>query len=298
MRAGRRAQGARPRGVRHANSLRVPRGGACPRFLTRYDFAAIPGFANHALNFVAETESTNTDLKNDWKSAVFSPRILVANHQRDGRGQFSRPWKDNPGKSLLFSFSWEFSTAVFFSLPIALPLLTGIALHRAILETVSGHENPSAPLWLKWPNDLLVGERKLAGILVESTFFSQLVRVVVGVGVNLEGTLFLPIGSDPTSFPPISLEETGVVPSSTKLLFAILSEWYKVVLAKGNPVDLEKEFVLRSRPMWEKKWLVTLPSGKKLRGKAVGLAPQGFLLFRSDEDGQTFILKSAVRLSC
>src|SRR4051812_23283718 len=89
--------------------------------------------------------------------------IVVADHQTGGRGRLDRRWEAPPGTALLVSFVLERN-------PL-LSLAAGVAAAQAC----------GAQVRLKWPNDLLVGERKLGGILVEATAD----RAICGVGINL-----------------------------------------------------------------------------------------------------------------
>ena len=104
--------------------------------------------------------------------------VAVANQQTQGRGRLGRTWLDEPGASLLFSLCLRPS------LPVArwpeLSLVAGRAVAAAI-AAVAGVE-PT----VKHPNDVLLGGRKVAGILAEAADG----RVVLGVGVNVAATPF------------------------------------------------------------------------------------------------------------
>jgi len=89
--------------------------------------------------------------------------IVVADHQTAGRGRLDRRWEAPPGTALLVSFVLERN-------PV-LSLAAGVAAAQACGPSIR----------LKWPNDLLLGDRKLGGILVEATPD----RAVCGVGINL-----------------------------------------------------------------------------------------------------------------
>ncbi|MEO6789724.1 MAG: biotin--[acetyl-CoA-carboxylase] ligase, partial [Ornithinibacter sp.] len=102
-------------------------------------------------------------------------QVVVAEHQDAGRGRLGRGWTTTPGTSLAVSALVP-SPA---SGPSWVPLLAGLAVHRAVAE-VSGVRTS-----LKWPNDVLVpgnGDRKLAGLLCEWTEAG----VVVGLGLNVD----------------------------------------------------------------------------------------------------------------
>ncbi len=128
------------------------------------------------IRFVAKTGSTNDDLAAALRAGerVAEGDWLVAGRQTAGRGRQGRDWFDGAG-------NFMGSTVVRLNLhdPPAptLALLAGLALY----DTVAGLLADPAPLALKWPNDLLVGRAKLAGILLER----EGEAIIVGIGVNL-----------------------------------------------------------------------------------------------------------------
>jgi BirA family biotin operon repressor/biotin-[acetyl-CoA-carboxylase] ligase len=102
--------------------------------------------------------------------------VVIATSQRAGRGRRGRAWLDEPGASLLLSLIVRPRLA-----PAQWPLLslmTSVAVARALRQTTG------LAAELKWPNDVLVDGRKLAGILLESRLTGQPV-VVIGVGINV-----------------------------------------------------------------------------------------------------------------
>ena len=103
--------------------------------------------------------------------------FLAAEHQSAGRGRSSRQWFAPPGGALCLSLAWSFA-----SLPrgaASLSLAVGVCALRA-LSSIG-----SLDVRLKWPNDLLSGERKLAGILIELRAESGgPAYVVIGIGIN------------------------------------------------------------------------------------------------------------------
>jgi len=119
----------------------------------------------------AETGSTNADL---LATAAERPdrSVLFADHQTAGKGRLDRRWDAPPGTNLLVSI-------LFHEVPAQPSELT----RRVALAAVgASREVAGVDVRLKWPNDLLVGERKLAGILAERAASGD---VVVGLGLNV-----------------------------------------------------------------------------------------------------------------
>jgi BirA family biotin operon repressor/biotin-[acetyl-CoA-carboxylase] ligase len=124
------------------------------------------------------TASTNATALELARAGAPEWTLVSAAHQTEGRGRLDRSWSDQPGGSLLFSFVLRPA------LPPAraglLSLLAGACMAAAIRDT-SG-----ARVSCKWPNDLLLGDTKVGGILLESAVANDRLRyVVVGIGVNL-----------------------------------------------------------------------------------------------------------------
>jgi BirA family biotin operon repressor/biotin-[acetyl-CoA-carboxylase] ligase len=101
---------------------------------------------------------------------------VLAEEQTAGRGRRGRAWSAPPGASLSLSMVLRPRT------PDAARILT----LRLGLAAAAALEEPDAPIGLKWPNDLVIGDRKVAGILCEAAATDQSVNhVVAGIGVNL-----------------------------------------------------------------------------------------------------------------
>jgi BirA family transcriptional regulator, biotin operon repressor / biotin---[acetyl-CoA-carboxylase] ligase len=120
-------------------------------------------------------ESTNALAAEAAATGAAEGLLVLADEQTAGRGRHGRTWSAPPGSSLLLSLVVR-PVVPAASLPL-LPLLTGLVL----AETVARHL-PEAQVALKWPNDLLVDDRKAAGILVEGAGGAA----VVGVGINVD----------------------------------------------------------------------------------------------------------------
>src|SRR5688572_5965141 len=125
--------------------------------------------------WIEETGSTNTDAVKMAEDGAPELTVIAAGHQTAGRGRIGRTWSDAPGSSLLVSLILRPKLP-----PERAPLV-------ALLAAVAMTEACKLPgMRSKWPNDLMVGERKMGGILAEgSVAGGQLRHVVLGVGVNL-----------------------------------------------------------------------------------------------------------------
>lgn len=127
------------------------------------------------VDVLAACDSTNTELLRRAEAGAPSGSVVVAERQSAGRGRMGRSWFAAPGASLTFSLLWRFAPG---TQPHGLSLAVGVALAETLAELgVAG-------LALKWPNDLLLDGRKLAGTLLELVPGAPH-AAVIGIGVNL-----------------------------------------------------------------------------------------------------------------
>ena len=142
----------------------------------------LPGFTVEVL---PEIDSTNTELLRRFKSGRSEPTLLVAEQQTAGRGRLGRQWHSQRGESLTFSLGLALQPLDWSGLSLAV----GISLAESLDPALAADRNLGLHIGLKWPNDLWLcspeGERKLAGILVETASWEGQRYVVIGVGINI-----------------------------------------------------------------------------------------------------------------
>jgi BirA family biotin operon repressor/biotin-[acetyl-CoA-carboxylase] ligase len=191
----------------------------------------VPGGLWTDLRVVAETGSTNADVAALARSGTAEGAVLVAESQVAGRGRRGREWRSPPRAGLAVSvllrpgghgvtpdrYGW-------------LPLLAGVALVQAV-ERVALVEAA-----LKWPNDLLVGGRKCAGILAESVPDPVLPAVVLGIGLNVTLRPDELPRPDATSLALAGAAGTDRDPLLRELLRR-LATWYGRWCAAGGDAD-------------------------------------------------------------
>lgn len=129
-------------------------------------------------DLLPECDSTNARLLARAEAGAGSGTVVIAERQTAGRGRQGRAWHSAPGDSLTFSLLWRFAPR---TSPAGLSLAIGLATANALEKAGAGG---TAPIQLKWPNDLLKGGRKLGGILVELVPGVPH-TAVIGIGLNL-----------------------------------------------------------------------------------------------------------------
>ncbi len=228
------------------------------------------------------TGSTNDDALLAARSGAPHGSVFLADEQRAGRGRRGHTWLAAPGESLLFSVLLRPKLEL--GQVSALALALGLALRDAVLPLIN-----SAPE-IKWPNDLLVNGKKLAGVLVESQLQGdQLQAVVVGVGLNVATS----------EFP----EEIAATATSLALLGAarlereaLLFELLDAIAARVNAYQTAGISGI----------LAELNAADALRGKRVrvegatgvgrGLDDQGRLLIEDEQQKVHAVLSGTVEL--
>ena len=140
---------------------------------------AVPRLRPESIHVPFAVDSTNTVLADRMRAGATAPELCTAEVQTAGRGRRGRRWVSGLGQSLVLSVSWRFTTRS--NELSGFSLAVGAALVEALAS--GGFER----VMLKWPNDLVIDDRKLAGILVEASHSGAgLAACVVGVGFNLD----------------------------------------------------------------------------------------------------------------
>lgn len=131
---------------------------------------------------LVETTSTNDEAKRGAKGGAAHLTVWTAESQTAGRGRQGRAWSSPRGENLLFSVLLRIACP-----PARVPLVAlvaGLAVRDAVAKVLP--PGRSDDVKVKWPNDVLVSDKKLAGVLVESSIQgSRVDHVVVGIGVNV-----------------------------------------------------------------------------------------------------------------
>jgi len=223
-----------------------------------------------------ETTSTNSFLRDYRPLTPVDITLVTAEYQTAGRGQATNIWESERSQNLLFSLQVQPATLspdrVFaLSEAIALSIKEGIereptsnpspregnwlAQGSAPLEDTHEGEVPvpvdvpvpvSVPVTVKWPNDIYVGDCKIAGILIENDFQgSRLGRCIIGCGVNINQTKFaFPNAAQPVPISSISVSRDSVAGSVPVPVPVNVPVPTSLALLLGHPV--ERRFVLEA----------------------------------------------------
>jgi BirA family transcriptional regulator, biotin operon repressor / biotin---[acetyl-CoA-carboxylase] ligase len=242
-----------------------------------------PGALWTRIDVREETGSTNADVTAAALAGEPEGLVIVAERQRAGRGRRDRVWQSPPRAGLTLSVllrpglartdrGWGAVPAGGFAW---LPLLAGVALREAV------HRVAELDVALKWPNDLLAGDRKCAGILAEAAGDA----VVVGIGLNVSTRADeLP---ETSGLPATSLRLAGAVSTDREpLLRALLrglAGWYSGWREADGDAEMSGLLAAyrRGSSTVGRPVRVLLPGGGDLVGDASGVDVDGRLVVRT-----------------
>jgi BirA family biotin operon repressor/biotin-[acetyl-CoA-carboxylase] ligase len=183
------------------------------------------------------TDSTNTRARELAAAGAPHGTVVTAGEQSAGRGRQGRTWTAPPGKALLYSAIVRPLEEHHTMLPLAVPL--------AVCEAAE-QLNPDLECKVKWPNDIHVEGRKLAGVLIEAR--PQDGWAVIGIGLNLK--------IEPDEFPP-ELRETATslgrisTAAARTVLNARLAEWIAADPTEVLAAWRERDALLGREIAWE-----------------------------------------------
>lgn len=243
-----------------------------------------PGSVWTSVRTVATTGSTNADLAVAARAGAASGTVLVSDHQSAGRGRFARVWDAPPGRSLAISALLRPPGAVPVARWLWLPLLTGVAVAEG-LRASAGVEAE-----LKWPNDVLIGGRKVCGILSERVDGDAGPAAVIGMGVNTT------LGEDELPVPTAtSLALAGAVVDPGQVAFGVLEalgEWYSRWLAG---TDLRADYASRCTSVG-RRVRVEKSATEAIEGTATGVDAAGRLVVHTGDREHAFAAGDVVHL--
>jgi BirA family biotin operon repressor/biotin-[acetyl-CoA-carboxylase] ligase len=226
------------------------------------------------LHILHETPSTNTAAMALAQKGAEHGTVVVAERQTAGRGRLGRSWYSPAGENLYCSVivrqtASQTRLAEWLSW---LPLLSAVASARAIQAVAALQAR------LKWPNDILIGQRKLGGVLCESNGSRTQGRfVVVGIGINVN----TPRNAFPDDLRDLATSlaaEAGHSCDRVALLATLLSELENCIenLSAQQSADLKREYTKLCSTLG-RQVRVSLASGESVAGQADAINPDGSL---------------------
>lgn len=229
------------------------------------------------LRVVPATGSTNSDVAGEARAAAAEGLVVVAEEQTSGRGRLERQWASPPRAGLTFSAllrpttpraSWSW-----------LPLIAGLAVRRAVAEVAEVEVD------LKWPNDLLVDGRKLAGLLAE--VHGDAVVLGVGLNVSTRADELLPTATSLALVGAAVLDRDSLLRAILRELGTSYDGW---TLRAGSGEQVRDEYVEHCCTIGSQ-LRVSLADGDVITGVGVDVDAAGCLVVRT-HDGALRVLSS------
>jgi BirA family transcriptional regulator, biotin operon repressor / biotin---[acetyl-CoA-carboxylase] ligase len=201
-------------------------------------------------HFFEAVESTQDEARAAARLGAAHRSIFVADFQRAGRGRQGRAWLAEPGVALMMSLVFRDAAAQ--PAPLRWTTLASVSLVEAIEQVV-----PDVGPAIKWPNDVLLDDRKVAGILAETSFDAQGLQAIVGVGVNVNSG-------------PAELAKVGGVATSLRVAAGHQVDRGQLLLAFVRSIDT---WLVRSPEELTTVWQARLwGRGQRVRLREPGLA--------------------------
>jgi BirA family biotin operon repressor/biotin-[acetyl-CoA-carboxylase] ligase len=218
--------------------------------------------------------STNDAAWQEALSGAPEGTVIFAEEQTAGRGRMGRRWFSPPRSGLLFSIVLRPQLEVQQS--SLLTVLSAVAVAEALQERLG------LPARIRWPNDITIRDRKVAGILVEGRSLATGSAFVLGIGVNVRGRA--------RDFPPELRERATSLAAETRAalernglardLLASLDRWYGD-LRRGEYGHIARRWRRISSTLGER--VVLFENGREFRGRVLDLSLEDGLIVRLDE---------------
>lgn len=240
------------------------------------------------IHYFDETDSTSTQAAKMAEAGAPHGTMVIAESQSAGRGRLGRSWVSRQGEGLYFSIILRPEIEIH-RIP-QLTLLAAVVLARTFEEVCAARPQ------IKWPNDILIHNKKCCGILTEMAGDADRARwVILGIGINVSGTEFPPEIADIATSLKLALPEPP--PHRAVLLAHLLDELERAL------IDYEARGLEWVRKSWEeyagirgKRVRVSAPGGERREGIARGLDQDGALLLETEPGATERIIAGDVTL--
>lgn len=234
------------------------------------------------IHYIPETTSTNDVAR---EARFTHGDIVIADRQNKGRGQRGNSWESLPGANLTFSIVLEPHF-----LAAGRQFLLSKAVSLAVVDTLGLFGIEAS---VKWPNDIYIGDKKVAGILIENEIMAScLSRSVVGIGLNVNQPGFSPELPNPVSM----LGAAGGEFDRAEVLETFCTAFARHYgqLENGEPGKLDEDYYTRLY-LADTPHLFRLPEGRALEGTIRRIGPGGELIVETEGGAlRSFLFKEIV----
>jgi BirA family transcriptional regulator, biotin operon repressor / biotin---[acetyl-CoA-carboxylase] ligase len=228
------------------------------------------------LKFFESIHSTNVTLMNEYSIYLehwdkrFDFYGIYTDEQTQGKGLGSNKWVSHKGQNILISFLFQppitIQNQFYFNQYFSIAIFTFLSRY---LDNLT----------IKWPNDIYVGNKKIAGILIEHSIQgSNLQCTIAGVGININQTRFDPTIFNPTSLAQIIGKEFDIKTLISELVSVLEAQYH---LIKEQKYEVLEQIYLSHLYQYQK-WAQYRINDQLITGRIIGLSPFGQLQIESD----------------
>ncbi len=231
--------------------------------------------------YLENTDSTNSYLKKISTDDFIHGTVVLADNQSSGRGRYNKTWESEKGKNLTFTVGFK---------PANGERLTLLTLASALAVKVALQPLINTRSVIKWPNDILVNGKKIAGLLTECIFNGPAPeKVLIGIGINVNQTKFSRnLNHSAISVKTLNLKES--LPSREEL-FANILKHIELIYTRWLKQDQHLHLEINRELYGYGKWVQIEVDGKirEEEYKFCGINEKGYLVvLNSDLDIKTF----------
>lgn len=217
-------------------------------------------------------DSTSNYVANSLMSGTYDEGdVILAQFQTSGRGQRDSIWQSLPGENLLISFALRCDF---------LSLHQQFLISKAVSVGIQQYLEKTIPtdVSIKWPNDILVNDKKIAGILIETKQVDGVRYAIVGLGLNINQIEF-PVNLKATSL-AIELGQKVATPNVATGLIEMMDK-YISLLVKGRVDEIQQDYF--SHIFGLNQWISCKTTSKSFLGKIIDIDNSGVLLIKSKQ---------------
>ena len=239
-----------------------------------YDFESLQDLIvkNYGKKLKVDYQFITPSTQESAKASKIFPSLFVSEEQTQGKGRENRVWRSQAGKQILMTLAYE--------APNFLPASLSVALAISLSQALAQQFTSLAPhIKYKWPNDIYLGGKKCAGILIDTTVSSQECQYFIGIGCNIHN-----LGGD---FSALADYEPSVSRNEVLTIFisSILDMFHSAkLLEKYLQQNVDFDFLLH------KKIRVTSPQNQSIIGISRGIAKDGSLCLEEIQPASTGVI--------
>lgn len=249
-------------------------------------------FPPHLSSLHTEVESTYLFLEHAVQEdpSLACGAFIDTISQKAGRGQRGNSWYASPGKNIHPSFTVA-GTGLSAINGWRIAEWVACALCTLVEELIAAQKEHHT-VYIKWPNDIYIGKKKVAGILISHTLAGDLIsHSLVGIGLNINEEVFPSSLPNPVSIRQITAMQYDLAAIRTRLK-ELLASYFPLILDKGSFAELHDHYI-QHLYLYHRWHTFRIPSSnQRFRGCIEGVTPEGKLQIRDPHgDAHLFMFK-------